>query len=149
MKMGLFQHLFDPLQFLPNGDKQLMILSIGSLLNQPQFHLFVFQSLQISDLLLRSGDGKTFLVEKFFNLQDEIQVLPAVKPLKRPPLMGFDDFEFRFPVAKHMWFKTCNPAHLSDPIIEPFVGDGVFIFPPFKQPRQSTFPPLHLMIDIP
>jgi hypothetical protein len=148
MKMGLFQHLFDPLQFFLNGDQQLMILSIGSFLNQSQFHLFVFQSLQISDLLLRSGDGKTFLIEKFFNLQDEIQVLPSVEPLERPPLMGFDDFEFRFPIAKHMRFKTRNPAYLTDPIIEPFVGDGVLIFPPFKKPGQSTFPPFRLMIYI-
>jgi hypothetical protein len=146
--MGLFQHLFNPFQFFPNGDKQLTFLPVRSLLKQSQFHLLVLQSLQIPDLLLCSGNGKPFFVEKFFNLQDEIQVLPAVEPLERPPLMGFDDFEFRFPIAKHMWFKTCNPADLSDPIIEPFVGDGVFIFPSFKQPGQSTFPPFHLMIDI-
>jgi hypothetical protein len=148
MKKGLFQDLLDPFQFFPNGDKQLMILSIRSLLNQSQFHLFVFQPLQIPDFLLRSGDGKPFLVEKFFNLQDKIQVLPSVEPLERPPLMGFDAFEFRFPIAKDMRFKTRNPTYLSDPIIEPFVGDRNLIFPPFKQPGQSHFPPSRLMINI-
>jgi hypothetical protein len=46
--------------------------------------------------------------------------------------MGFNDFKFRFPIAKHMGFETCNAAHFSDPIIEPFMRDGVFNLVPFE-----------------
>jgi hypothetical protein len=46
--------------------------------------------------------------------------------------VGLDDFKFRFPITKHMRFETCNAAHLSDPIIEPLMGDGVLNLVPFK-----------------
>ena len=136
--MELFKHSFDPLQLLLNGSKQLMVFSIGFVLNQFQFQLFVFQSLHIADFLLRTRDGKSFFVEKFFNLQDEIQILPPVESLEGSSFMGFDHLKFRLPVTKHMGFKACDPAHLSDPVIEPIVGDGILIFPTFKQPGQSS-----------
>ena len=125
-----------------------MILSVGSLLNQSQFHLLVFQSLNIPDLLLRSGDGETLLIEQFFNLQDQIQVFPSIKSLKRSSLMGFDDFEFRFPVAKHMRFETRDAAHLSDPIIEPIIGDRALIFLSFERPDQCSSPPFQSAIRV-
>lgn len=115
-----------------------MVFSIGFGLNQFQFQLFVFQSLHIADFLLRTRNRKPFLVEKFLNLQDEIQILPPVESLEGSSFMGFDHFKFRLPVTKHMGFKACDPAHLSDPVIEPIVGDGILIFPTFKQPGQSS-----------
>jgi hypothetical protein len=136
--MELLKHSSDPLQLLLNGGKQLMIFSIGFLLNQFQFHLFVFQSLQIADFLLRTRNGKPFLVEKFFNLQDEIQILPPVESLEGSSFMGFNYLKFRLPVTKHMGFEAGDPAHLSDPVIEPIVGDGILVFPTFKQPCQSS-----------
>jgi hypothetical protein len=48
--------------------------------------------------------------------------------------MGFNHFEFRFPIAKHMGFETCDAAHFSDPIIEPFMGDGVLTLTPLELP---------------
>jgi len=136
--MELFKHSFDPLQLLLNGSKQFIVFSIGFVLNQFQFQLLVFQSLQIANFLLRTRNGKPLLVEKFLNLQDEIQILPPVESLEGSSLMGFDHFKFRLPVTKHMGFEACDPAHLSDPVIEPIVGDGILIFPTFKQPGQSS-----------
>ena len=46
--------------------------------------------------------------------------------------MGPDDSELRLPITKHMRFETRQAAHLSDPIIEPFMGDGVLSLTPFK-----------------
>ena len=80
----------------------------------------------------RSGNGKSFFIEEFFDLQDEIKIFPPVEPLKRTPLMGFDDFKFRFPVTKHMGFETRDAAYLSDPIVEPFMGDGALNLIPFE-----------------
>jgi len=70
--MELFKHASDPLQLLLNGGKQFIVFSIRLLLDQFQFQLFVFQSLQIADFLLRTRNGKSLFVEKFFNLQDEL-----------------------------------------------------------------------------
>jgi hypothetical protein len=61
--------------------------------------------------------------------------------------VGFDHFKFRLPVTKHMGFEACDPAHLSDPIIEPIVGDGILVFPTFKQPGQSAPPFCPILID--
>jgi len=128
----LLKHFSDPFQFLANGDKQFMVFSVRSLSNQFQFHLVILYSFQISNLLLRSRDGKPLFVEKFLNLQDELQILFSVKPLERSSFMGFDDFKFRFPVAEHMGFEACNSAHLSDPVIEPIIGNRILILPTFE-----------------
>jgi hypothetical protein len=138
--MGLFQHLSDSLQFLPNGNQQLIIFPVGRFLNQSQSQLPVSHPLQISDLLFRSGDRKTIFIEKSLDLQDEIQVLSPVEPLKGSPLMWFDDFKFRFPITKHMGFEARNAADLSDPIIKPFGGDQILIFLLFEHPDQRSSP---------
>jgi len=135
---GTFQHFSDSLQFLPNGNEQLMIFSVRSFLYQLQLQLPVFHSLQISNLLFRSGDRKTILIEKFFDLQDKIQVFSSIKPLKGSPLVWFDDFKFRFPITKHVGFEARNAAYLSDPIIKPFGRDWIFIFYLSKHPDQSS-----------
>src|SRR5512143_1347895 len=77
----LFQHVSDPLQLLLNSDQKLLSASVRSFLDGFQFHLFIFKSLEISDLLFRSGDGEPVLIQEFLDLQDEIQVLPPVEPL--------------------------------------------------------------------
>jgi hypothetical protein len=46
--------------------------------------------------------------------------------------MRLDHLEFRFPIAEHMGFETGDSTHLSNPIIEPFGSDGIFIFPNFE-----------------
>jgi hypothetical protein len=37
-----------------------------------------------------------------------------------------------------MRFETCDAAHLSDPIIEPFMGDGAFNLVTFEWPGHSS-----------
>lgn len=99
VSIQLFQHLSDPLEFLLNGNKQLVIFSVGPSLNQSQSHLSVFCPLLISYLLLRSSDGKTFFVKEFLDFQDKIEVLSSVKPLEGASLVRLDHLEFRLPIA--------------------------------------------------
>src|SRR5512135_3471908 len=87
----LFQHLSDPLQLLLNGRQKFMSVSIRSLLDRFQFHLLIFKSLEVSDLLFRSGDGEPVLVQEFLDLQDQVQVFPPVETLGGPALVGPDD----------------------------------------------------------
>jgi len=115
-----------------------MIFPVGRFLNQSQSQLPVFNPLQIPDLLFRPGDRKTIFIEKFLDLQDEIQVPSPVEPLKGSPLMGPDGFKFGFPVAKHMGFEARNAADLSNPIIKPFGGDQILIFLLLEQPDQRS-----------
>ena len=115
-----------------------MIFSVHLLLNQFQFHLPIFRPLQIPDFFLRSRNRKPLLVKKFLNLQNEIQVFPPVESLERSSFMGFDHFKFRLPVAEHMGLEACDPTHLPDPVIEPIVGDRIFIFSAFEKPGQSS-----------
>jgi len=88
----------------------------------------MLRAFKVFDLLLRSGDRESFLVKKFSNSQDEVEVLSPVEALEGPSLVGFDGFEFRFPVTEHMGFDPRDPAHLSNPVVEPFLGDGIFQF---------------------
>ena len=77
----LFQHVSDPLQLLLNSGQKLMSVFIRSFLHGFQFHLFVFKSLEVPDLLFCSGDGEPVLIQEFLDLQDEVQVFPPVEPL--------------------------------------------------------------------
>jgi len=77
----LLQHVSDPLQLLLNGDQKFMSVSTRPFLNQFQFHLFIFKSLEIPDLFFGSRDGEPILVQEFLDLQNEVQVFPPVEPL--------------------------------------------------------------------
>ena len=104
LKIELFQHLSDSLQFFADGVQKVMISSVGSSLHQSQFCLQVFRPLEISDPLLRSRNGKPLLVEEFLDLLDDIQILLSIETLERSCLVGFDHLKLGFPIAKHMGF---------------------------------------------
>jgi hypothetical protein len=44
------------------------------------------------------------------------------------PFIRFDHLEFGFPITKHVRFKPCPPANLSDPVIEPVRVERALIF---------------------
>jgi hypothetical protein len=46
--------------------------------------------------------------------------------------MGFNDFKFGFPITKDMRFESSNAAHFSNPIIKPFMRDGVLNLVPVE-----------------
>ena len=104
-----------------------MIFFSRSLLRPSRIHLFFFPPLDIPNPSLRPGYGKAFVIKKLFDPQDKVHVFFPVKPLKRSSFIRFDDLKFRLPVTKDMRLEARNPTYLPDPIIEPFVGNGILV----------------------
>lgn len=99
----------DGLQVFLNRRERLGLVRANSLLKQWQIRTIVFE-----ELLVGSGNGIAFFIEKLFDVPDQLQVLLPVDPLPSSVFGRGENPELRFPVAQDMGLDPAGLANLSD-----------------------------------